>query len=157
MQLQEAGRTLKSDSLIPATKYASSYLFCLRASVVTCFIIDTTIFSVISRLPSFMHRMHILIRKCSLVTLCKSADIEDCSWVRVRDYGYLCNAPDWKTERQRSEICKEGAVQRYSDLARGDLKNSISFLEEVDLVKSRWSPNLVLHNASCVFSSTGNS
>ena len=49
--------------------------------------------------------------------------------------GYLCTAPDWKTERRRSEVCKEGAVQRYPDLARGDLKNSISFLVEVDSVK----------------------
>ena len=49
--------------------------------------------------------------------------------------GYLCTAPDWKTERRRSEVCKEGAVQRYSDLARGGLKNSVSFSEEVDSAK----------------------
>ena len=46
--------------------------------------------------------------------------------------GYLCTAHYWKTERRRSEVCKEGAMQRYPDLARGDLKNSIFFLVEVD-------------------------
>ena len=55
---------------------------------------------------------------------------------------YLCAAPDRKTERRRSEVCKEGAVQRYPNLARGDLKNSISFLVEVDSVKSQLIPNL---------------
>ena len=48
---------------------------------------------------------------------------------------YLYTAPDWKTERRRSEVCKEGAVQRNPYLARGDLKNSISFAVEVDSVK----------------------
>ena len=47
--------------------------------------------------------------------------------------GYLCIAPDWKTERQRSKVCKEGAVQIYPYLTRGDL-NAISFLVEVDSV-----------------------
>ena len=41
--------------------------------------------------------------------------------------GYLCTALDWKTERRRSEVCKESAVQKYPYLERGDLKNSISF------------------------------
>ena len=27
--------------------------------------------------------------------------------------GYPCTALDWKTERRRSEFCKESAVQRY--------------------------------------------
>ena len=45
------------------------------------------------------------------------------------------SAPDWKTERRRSEVCKEDAVQRYPDLSRGDLKNFISFSVEIDSVK----------------------
>ena len=50
--------------------------------------------------------------------------------------GYLYTAPDWKTERRRSEACGEGVMQRYSDFIRGDLKNSVSFLVEVGSVKS---------------------
>ena len=57
---------------------------------------------------------------------------------------YLCIAPDWKTERRRSWVCKEGAVQGYPDLARGELKNSIiiSFFVEVDSMKYQRRPNL---------------
>ena len=48
---------------------------------------------------------------------------------------YPCTTPAWKTERRRREVCKEDAVQRYPDFARGGLKNSISFSVEVDSAK----------------------
>ena len=40
----------------------------------------------------------------------------------------LCTAPDWKTERQRSEVCKEGNHEDF-------MKIFISFLVEVDSVR----------------------
>ena len=53
--------------------------------------------------------------------------------------GYLCTALDRKTTRKRGEVCREGAVQNYPDLRRGDSKKSIFFLVEVGSVMSQLS------------------
>ena len=56
--------------------------------------------------------------------------------------GYLCR----KAARKRGEVCREGAVQYYPDLARGDSKKSIFLLVEIDSVRSQLSPfSVVFH------------